>query len=289
MSIDLTKITKTNKQKAPFIVIYGEGGVGKTTFAAEAQNPIFLDFENGSYHLDVQRIEKGYLIDTNKVLDVLRALYTQEHAFQTIVIDSLDALEMLIHKQIEKEYNVNSIADIDYGRGYVAAFNVMDQIIHALTKLNQDKGMEIIIIGHSKVTLQEENPDEEAYSKYVIAVHKHIQTRLVQLCDFILFAKQKVYTTTQEGSFGKKTKKGHTGERVMYSANPGYCLAKSRAIGFPEELPLSYKAFKQALQATQPKPKLEESKKSVAKEEKVNIVNFMTLTPTAGVSVKYAQ
>lgn len=39
------------------MVVYGEGGVGKTTFAATAPRPIIADCENGSKYFGLRGIE----------------------------------------------------------------------------------------------------------------------------------------------------------------------------------------------------------------------------------------
>ena len=44
------KITKPLR-----MVLYGTEGVGKTTFAANAPNPIFISTEDGADHCDVAR------------------------------------------------------------------------------------------------------------------------------------------------------------------------------------------------------------------------------------------
>jgi replication-associated recombination protein RarA len=42
------------------MVLYGKGGVGKTTFVASAPKPLLIDFENGSKYLG----QRGFNIDT---------------------------------------------------------------------------------------------------------------------------------------------------------------------------------------------------------------------------------
>ena len=54
----LSKAT-TGKVFKPYIVtIFGPEGVGKSTFGAEAPNPIFACTEDGSNHLDVIRLPR---------------------------------------------------------------------------------------------------------------------------------------------------------------------------------------------------------------------------------------
>jgi hypothetical protein len=40
------------------IVIYGSEGIGKTSLAAQCPDPLFIDTEGGSAHLEVRRTQK---------------------------------------------------------------------------------------------------------------------------------------------------------------------------------------------------------------------------------------
>ncbi|WP_366139442.1 AAA family ATPase [uncultured Endozoicomonas sp.] len=47
MAISLESISRSTGIKAPGIVEHGPAGVGKTTFAANAPNPVFIQTEDG--------------------------------------------------------------------------------------------------------------------------------------------------------------------------------------------------------------------------------------------------
>ena len=49
----LDSVKRSFNQAPPRIVMYGVGGVGKSTFAASAPNPIFIPVEDGISTLDV--------------------------------------------------------------------------------------------------------------------------------------------------------------------------------------------------------------------------------------------
>src|SRR5690348_1891175 len=96
MKLDLSKIKPVVKQLPPRIVLYGPPKIGKTTFASELPSPLIIDVEGGSGALSVARIEKDEINSYGDVLDAVEALYTQDHAFQSVVIDSADWLETLV-------------------------------------------------------------------------------------------------------------------------------------------------------------------------------------------------
>ena len=77
----------TRPQKS---AIYGPEGVGKTTLASQAPNPVFLDTEGGTDHLDVARLTAEKWED---ILAIINQLATEPHEFRTLVIDTIDWLE----------------------------------------------------------------------------------------------------------------------------------------------------------------------------------------------------
>ena len=86
MAMSLNQLTRANQPKPPRILIHGVAGVGKTTFAAEANQPVFVQTEDGlgtlsSSHFPLARTYED-------VIDALAALYTEPHDFKTVVIDS---------------------------------------------------------------------------------------------------------------------------------------------------------------------------------------------------------
>src|SRR3990167_8232265 len=66
------------------IVIYGPGGVGKTSLAALAPNPVLIDIEKGTLHLDLKRI------DGIETFADLRACLQSDvlDPYKTVVVDS---------------------------------------------------------------------------------------------------------------------------------------------------------------------------------------------------------
>jgi hypothetical protein len=113
MAISLASLNRMTALKPPRILIHGVHGVGKTTFAAGAPDPVFLLTEDGLGTLDVPHFPLARTFD--EVMQALAALYTEEHAFRTLVVDSVDWLEPLIHARVCKDQGWSSIEDAGYG------------------------------------------------------------------------------------------------------------------------------------------------------------------------------
>ena len=86
-------MTKNARSNAPDrIVVYGVEGVGKTTWAAQAPNPVFLCAEDGVRGLDVPKLlcPNGDEVRTfNDVKVALGALLDEPHDFKSLVIDTV--------------------------------------------------------------------------------------------------------------------------------------------------------------------------------------------------------
>ena len=133
-------------------MLYGVQGVGKTTWAASARAPVFVQTEEGANDIGPDRFPVSTSFD--EVLANLRKLGEHDHAFETVVIDSLDWLEQLIWRKVCQEKGVSSIEDIGYGKGYVAAVDLWKKVIACLDWLRDHKGMATVLIAHSRVERQ---------------------------------------------------------------------------------------------------------------------------------------
>ena len=68
------KILKGRQVKPRRVLLYGQEGVGKSTWAAMAPRPIFLDFEDGLGDIEVEKTER--LTTFGDTLSALGWLYS---------------------------------------------------------------------------------------------------------------------------------------------------------------------------------------------------------------------
>lgn len=242
----LDKVTHGKEGKPPRIMVFGQEGVGKSTFAASAPRPIFIQTEDGLGEIDCAKFPLATSFED--VMSALGELYTASHEFQTIAVDSLDWLERLIFDVVCKEYGVKSIekADGGYARGYAHALTHWRKFVEGLDALRNDKGMAVILIAHAKIE-RFEDPESLAYDRYSPRIHKHAAALITEWCDAVLFAGRKVRTQTEEAGFNRTRtiavgvgKDG--GERILRTVGGPSCVAKNR-FGLPAEVPLSWEAF----------------------------------------------
>lgn len=246
----LANIQRGRAPMPPRIMLYGVEGIGKSTFAAEAPKPIFVQTEDGLAQIDCDKFPLATTFE--EVQQALAELQTQAHDYETVVIDSLDWLERLVWDAVCKEYGVKSIekADGGYAKGYTHALTYWRQTVDLLGALRIGKGMAVVLIAHAKVE-KFEDPESAAYDRYSPRLHKHASALICEWSDAVLFATRKFRTQSEDAGFNRKRTIANAigkdgGERILRCVGGPSCIAKNR-FGLAEELPLSWAAFVAAL------------------------------------------
>ena len=244
MAMSLNQLTRANAPKPPRVLIHGVAGVGKTTFASEANRPVFIQTEDGLGTLAANHFPLAHTFE--QVIDALASLYTEPHDFATVVIDSVDWLEPLVWGKACRDNGWGSIEDAGYGKGYVAALNLWRQYIDGLNALRDDRGMTVVQIGHTDIK-RFDSPEHDPYDRYVVKLHTRASALLQEHSDIVLFANYRISTVKAEVGFNKKVNRAMgSGERVIHTAERPAFLAKNR-YGLPETLPLDWQSFVQAM------------------------------------------
>lgn len=225
------------------ILLVGTEGVGKSTFAASAPNPIFIAAEDGVRHLDVASFPEPQSF--GDVLAAVATLRNDPHEFRTLVIDTVDWVEPLVwadacrrNKWFDDEGNPD-IEKPGYGKGYNAAVDDWRRLVVALDGLRSARGMEIILLAHASIKTFS-NPSGPDYSRYECKLAKAAAALLREWCDANLFAVHEDFVTEAKGA--TKSKGFSSGRRVLKTERCAAWDAKNRH-GLPEELPLDYAAY----------------------------------------------
>jgi len=238
MPFDLTSITSGKKPKPPMGIIYGAGKIGKTTFASQAPNPIFLPTEEGTDFLDVSRFP--IINSVEELFEAIKTLGTTDHTYKTVVLDSADHLEVLVHEFIVRKEGV-PLEKINggYYRWRDAARIVWRDILNQLNKLRERKGMGILIIAHFK-TKDVPDPRSDTYSRIMLKLDDSAAAFLCESVDFIGFAGMDIKAVATNDEDRKRGVA--TGERKLFLVEQPAFVAGNR-MGLPSSIPLSWNAF----------------------------------------------
>ena len=247
MAINLSSIVR-NAVKPPRIIIHGDPGVGKTTFAVCAEKPIVIQTEDGLGNLDAACFPLARSF--GDVMDAIASLYQEQHDFKTLVVDSLDWLEPLVWQAVCAGHGKKSIEDFGYGKGYVEALGVWRQFFDGITALRDDKGMTIVMTAHSEQK-RVEDPLLPAYDTHDLKLHKRAAALAEEFADVILYAALQTNTVTEDAGFNnKRTRAVTTGQRVIHTVGQPAFLAKNR-FNLPPVLPLAWADFAAAMPGAQ--------------------------------------
>jgi hypothetical protein len=247
MSFDLTSIKKGVEHKAPRMILLGVEKIGKSTFAAGSDNPIFLPIkgEEGVDDLNVAKFPRAETFDD--VLTAVTTLIKDEHEYKTFIIDSVSALEPVIWAKLCDEDGVDSIESYQkgFGKGYTAAVNKLRDLMEGLDMLRK-KGISVIIIGHVKVK-RFDDPLGASFDQYQFDIQEKMSLTLLRWADSILFCNTETIVKTEEVGFNKEKRTGKdlTGARFLFTQKrPGHPGGGRGVYGrLPYKLPLDWAAF----------------------------------------------
>jgi AAA domain len=108
-------------------------------------------------------------------MDAIGTLYNEKHDFKTLVVDSLDWAEPIIHAETARINGWKSIDDgtkeTAFQRGYKAAADTWKILLEGLTALRDERDMAVVMLAHSEIK-RFESPEADAFDRYQPKLHK---------------------------------------------------------------------------------------------------------------------
>lgn len=234
---------RTGKRARPRRTLcYGLHGVGKTFFASKAPKAFFLDIEGGSDDIDVFGGNEEPLKTYDDIVAALGWLYTADHQFESLVVDTADWAEDRICNAVAIENKKKTVAEIPYGKGPVFVAAKWQFLIDGFEALRLHRDMQIILLAHAKIR-KFDSPESERYDRYEPDLMEGSSSLIQEWCDEVLFASFKIFTVQEDQGFGKTRLIARGGkERYIRTSEGAACLAKNR-LNLPEELPMDWAAL----------------------------------------------
>lgn len=240
---------KSNPQKPPRVLIYGLEGVGKSTFGALSDAPVFISAEGGTDQLKNARGESVDEIPDVRTFDDVRKaiknLTEQAHDFKTLVIDSADWVEKVCHQQIIGDSGLDIVrVNKGYGAGYRESEKLHKVLIDELTALREKRMMGVILTAHAHVKPVKDPSMVDDFDQFEIKCHEMVSSLWREWVDALGFARFKVFT--KKNDEGDARAFGDGSRTIHWLKNPAF-QAKNR-YGLPATMDFNLDAYQKFMQ-----------------------------------------
>lgn len=223
------------------VLIYGTGGIGKSSLAALMPNPVFLDVEGGTRKLSVSRITG---IET---FDDLRSVMVGDKvdSFDTVVIDTATKVEEMATAHTlrtvphEKGHFVDRLETYGFGKGQSHVYETFMLFLQDCDALIR-RGKNVALVAHDCIS-DVPNPVGDDFIRYEPHLQSpksgksSIRNRVVQWSDHVLFVGYDVVSRDGKGKGG--------GTRTIWTTERPDHIAKVRGRAedsVPDSMPFEF-------------------------------------------------
>jgi hypothetical protein len=241
----LASITTRKRRRPIFGILYGPPGIGKSTFVAQAPNPIFIQCERGLDQITIDRFPQPKTLADYKLQ--IQALVNEEHDYKTIVIDTLDGLELLIWDEVCRIGKCDSIEAYGGGwaKGYVKAREIWTKIMERLVDMSEKYN--VLLVAHAHVKSFSDPTLSAPYDQWKIRLNDKSSEILFQMVDLVLFANV-AKTIDKENARSRKGRAIIGEDREMWTQPSTGIEAKNR-FALPNPMPFEWEALQTAVNA----------------------------------------
>jgi hypothetical protein len=214
------------RKAAQAVVIFGTGGIGKSTLAAGAPDPVFIDIEHGTNDLDVKRIGEGQILNWLDLREAVRSDVCKSSG--TVVIDTGSAAEELCRKHVianvpgGKNQIIKSIEDYGFGKGGTFLVEEWRNLLSDLDA-HRREGRNVVLICHERVG-KVPNPSGDDFIRYEPRLFSDRNASIMHVtkewADHVLFVSYDVAS--------KDGKAKGSGTRTIYTTEMATFMAKTR-------------------------------------------------------------
>lgn len=225
------------------VVVYGPEGIGKTTFASQFPDPVFIDTEGSTNDYDVARFPAPS--SWQMLMDEVREVKNNPGICRTLIIDTADWAERLCEKHVCQHGQVQSIEGFGYGKGYTYLREEFGRLLNELTDV-VGAGINVVLTAHAQMRKFEQPDEMGAYDRWEMKLSKQVAPIVKEWANMILFCNYKTFVVKENKSAAKGKAQG--GQRVMYTTHHPCWDAKNR-YGLPEILPLDYEGIRGVIES----------------------------------------
>ena len=249
-------------RKPEKLVIEGEAGAGKTTFACQSHSkkePAFvINADDGGEHV-FHKTGIEYIHDCiptgdikenaekwDGIMSTLRELATEKSDIKRVIIDSVDKLEILAQGRICVDHKLTHIEDMGYGKGFSYVRGAMQKLLSGLNYLRDTQSIQPVLICHTQVRTINK-PTMEPYDSFVLKLHKSLCADVMEWADVILFVAFETIVKKIDSGFNRKDSRAiQSGKRFLYTSGSMGVDAKNR-FDLPPEIPADWNEYRKLI------------------------------------------
>lgn len=245
------KISTGTISRPQKVVLYGPEGIGKTTLASKFPDPLFIDTEGSTAHIDVKRADPAPS-SWSMLMAYVGEVIANPSLCKTLVIDTADWAERLCVEHVLVKNGWATIEAPGYGKGYR---EVNEEFGRLLDKLSDaiEHGVNVVVTAHARIAKFEQPDELGAYDRWSLKLFDSPKSSnaamLKEWADMVLFLNYKTEVVKTDAKSGGKTK-AVGGRRVMYTTHTPAWDAKNRC-GLADELPMDYASIAQCFKTSE--------------------------------------
>ena len=258
----LEKYKRQVMRKPEKLVIEGETGAGKTTFACSShtkKEPAFVFntddggenvFHKTGINLIHDCIPTGDVKENaekwDQVMATLRELASENTGVKRVIIDSVDKLELLAQGRVCVDHSIKAPEDLGYGKAYVYASGYIQKFLSGLNYLRDTQDIQPILICHTQIRTINK-PTMEPYDSFILKLHKSNSANITEWADVILFVAFETIVKKIDSGFNRKDSRAiQSGKRFLYTSGSMGVDAKNR-FDLPAEIPADWDEYQKLI------------------------------------------
>lgn len=257
------------------VLIYGEGGVGKSSLAAKMPKPLFIEGEAGGIRLNVPRVIFDKKEDrvhpqsweelNGRVDEIATAAESRRKLpFETLVLDGFSAMEQLCVAYVCAQNKWGALGAAGYGKGEVAHYAEMRKFLRKIERIWSShepgsRGVNVAFICHVSEARYTDNESGSEYKRQVpgltTAKNADVSGMFYGWCDAVLYCEKQITIARNNET---KRAFGVGGEHVMHTKLSAGHLAKCRLGSVDETLPLDWGALVDQIERSKSPEKMQQ-------------------------------
>jgi len=258
----LEKYKRQVVRKPEKLVVEGEAGAGKTTFACSShtkKEPVFVinadDGGENVFHktgIDLIHdcVPTGDLKENaeiwDKLMATLRELASEKTGIKRIIIDSMDRIEILAQAKTCVLHKQDNIESFGYGKGFSYALGETLKLLSGLNYLRDTQNIQPILVCHTQIRTINK-PTMEPYDSFVLKLHRSLCGNVMEWADVILFVAFETIVKKIESGFNRKDSRAmQSGKRFLYTSGSMGVDAKNR-FDLPAEIPADWNEYQKLI------------------------------------------